>query len=408
MRAKRRRWLRWGVTLALLGALALWMTRPQWHGVPVTVVVARSGAVAQTVVSSGRVLAPAELRLGSVIVGTAVAVAVREGDRVVPGQVLVALADAEARAAVARAEAAAAGVAAQRRALEAKLAPTAREALRQARANLDQAEREAARDRELVAKGARTLAEGERTATTLAVAQSQLRQAQLDARATAPDGADVAALDASEAEARAAVDAARARLDQTRVVAPAAGVVLTRTVEPGDVVQPGAPLLVVAADGPQRLVIEPDEKNLSVLALGQPALVSADAYPDHRFAARVGWIAPAVDRRRGTIEVRLDVPTAEPLLKPDMTVSVEIEVAHADDALTLPRSAVRDLASDTPWVLVVDGSRAARRELALGLRGDQIVEVRSGLATGDRVIPPANGGPAAGAKVRVDDSAGGG
>ena len=407
MKPKRRRWVRWGVALALVVGLALWMTRPLWYGVSVAVVAPRTGPVAQTVVSSGRVLAPAELRLGAVIAGVAVTVTAQEGDRVAAGQVLVTLDDTEARAAVARAEAALAGVGARRQALEAKLAPGAREALRQARATLAQAERDAARDRDLVAQGARTRAEGERTETALAMAQSQLRQASLDARATAPEGAEEAALAAVEADARAALDAARARLDLTRVVAPAAGVVLTRAVEPGDVVQPGAPLLVVARDGAQRLVIEPDEKNLQVLTVGQPALAAADAYPDERFPARVGWIAPAVDPRRGTIEVHLEVATPVALLKPDMTVSVEIEVARRELALTLPRSAVRDLASDAPWVLVVDGGRAARRDVTVGLRGDEAVEVRTGIAADDAIIPPVNGGPAVGAKVRVDAAGGG-
>ena len=407
MKPKRRRWVRWGAALALAAGLALWLTRPLWYGVPVAVIAPRTGPVAQTVVSSGRVLASAELRLGAVIAGVAVTVTAREGERVAAGQVVVTLDDAEARAAVARAEAALAGANARRQGLEAKLAPGAREALRQARATLAQAEREAARDRELIAQGARTRAEGERTETALAMARSELRQAQLDARATAPDGADEAALAATEADARAALDAARARLELTRVVAPAAGVVLTRAVEPGDVVQPGATLLVVARDGAQRLVIEPDEKNLQALAVGQAAVAAADAYPDERFAARVSWIAPAVDPRRGTIEVHLEVAAPVALLKPDMTVSVEIEVARRERALTLPRSAIRDLASGAPWVLVADGGRAVRRDVTVGLRGDEAVEVRDGIAAGAAVISPTTGGPAVGARVRVAAAGGG-
>lgn len=385
----------------LVAAAALWWTRASWYGVTVDVVTPRSDALAVTVVSSGRVMAPAELRLGSTIGGLVETVTVREGDRVVAGQVLVTLDATEAEASVARSEAALVSVAVRRQALEAMLAPTAREALRQARASLAQAERDAERDRQLVAKGAKTKAEAERTELALTLAQSRNRQARLDATDAGSKGSEVAAIDAAETEARAALEFAQARLALTQVVTPAPGIVLTRSVEPGEAVQPGAPLIIVARDGPQQVVIEPDEKNLKQLSLAQGAVVAADAYPEQRFTASVSWIAPNVDRRRGTIEVRLDVSKPEALLKPDMTVSVEIEVAREAVALTLPRAAVRDLASERPWVLVVDGARSAHRDVEVGLRGEDAVQIRSGLTAQDLVIPPTSGGPGVGAKVRV-------
>ncbi|TNF36123.1 MAG: efflux RND transporter periplasmic adaptor subunit, partial [Deltaproteobacteria bacterium] len=209
------------------------------------------------------------------------------------------------------------------------------------------------------------------------------------------------------ADARAALEAAQTRLADTRIASPAAGVVLARKVEPGDAVQPGVPLLVVAREGARELVIEPDEKNLGMLALGQHAVASADAFPERRFDAEVAWIAPAVDPRRGTIEVRLTVPRPDDTLKPDMTVSVEVEVARVAEALTVPRAAVRDLAGAKPWALVVVDGHAARRELTLGLRGDAALEVRAGLAADDRIILPERGGPEPGAKVRLGETGGG-
>jgi multidrug efflux pump subunit AcrA (membrane-fusion protein) len=103
------------------------------------------------------------------------------------------------------------------------------------------------------------------------------------------------------------------------------------------------------------LVIEPDERNLALLALGQSATASSEAFPDDRFAATVSYIAPAVDPRRGTIEVRLAVPTPPEYLRPDMTVSVEITVAERAHTTILPADAVRGLAEGKPWILVVEG-----------------------------------------------------
>ena len=81
------------------------------------------------------------------------------------------------------------------------------------------------------------------------------------------------------AQAHAALGAANVRLEQTVIRAPADGVLIARNVEPGDVVQPGKELMVLAPAGETQIVVQIDEKNLSQLKLGQKALASADAYP---------------------------------------------------------------------------------------------------------------------------------
>ncbi len=400
------RWLRWGLFVAVVVGAVVWFTRPLWYGVAVVVVAPTRGAIAETVVSSGRVLAPSTVAVGSTIVGAVERVAVDEGERVAAGQVLVVLADAEASAALARAEAALAGVAAAQDELDERGAPAATEALRQANANLAQAEIDFARDTGLARDGALPEADLQRTKTALTLARSRVRAALVELRSARPAGTQSAAITARATEAEAAVEAAKARLALHTLTAPVAGVVLRRDVEPGVVVQPGAPLIVLAEAGQDRLVIEPDEKNLRVLVIGQRAVASADAFPDRRFAATVSWIAPVIDPRRGTVEVHLALDGPQGHLKADMTVSVEIEVAKKDDALVLPRDVVRDLATDAPWVLVVDGAHAQKRSVTLGLRGDASVEVASGLEPDARVIRPNPTLPAIGARVRVPEPSG--
>jgi len=91
------------------------------------------------------------------------------------------------------------------------------------------------------------------------------------------------------------------------------------------------------------------------------------------------------------------VPTPPPFLRPSMTVSVEVEVARHPNALSLPPDAVRDAATPSPWVMVVGGDdRTARRPVTLGLRGERVVEVASGLGERERVVPSS-----VGAAVRV-------
>ena len=107
-------------------------------------------------------------------------------------------------------------------------------------------------------------------------------------------------------QARGAEEAAAARLDNLSIRSPADGVILTATSSRATSCSPGAVLLVMARDGDPALG-RPDEKNLALLRLGQPAIASADAFPASVFPARVAFIAPSVDPHRGTVEVKLDV-----------------------------------------------------------------------------------------------------
>jgi HlyD family secretion protein len=399
-RRPRRRWLRWVILAILVAATAIWATRARWYGVPVTTVTPVAGPIAETVISSGRVRAASQRTIASTLAGRVVTLAVDVGADVIAGQTIATLDDADARAALARAEAALAAIDASRAQLDRRLGPAAAESLRRARAEVAQAERDRDRQRELLAAGAATATELERAETALDLARSRLRAATTESRALSTTGPEHALLDARAAEAQASIEAARLLVARHVIAAPADGRVVERRVEPGDVVVPGAPLLVLAEKGGDTLVIEPDEKFLGTLAIGQSAVASADAFPDRSFGATLAWIAPTVDPRRGTVEVRLTPLEFPPFLKPDMGISVEVTVATRDKTLTIPRRVVQDLATTTPWVLVVEGDRAVRRELTAGLLGDAHIEVTAGLGPTDRVIVPSPSLPSIGAKVR--------
>jgi HlyD family secretion protein len=220
----------------------------------------------------------------------------------------------------------------------------------------------------------------------LAVAQSQLETARAAAAASTPLGVDRRLLDDQLAQARAARETAAAKLAQTSLRAPAAGVVLDRNVEPGDIVQPGKRLLSLSLDGNVRLAALIDEKNLALLKVGQSALVSADAYPDQRFRAELSHVSPGVDLQRGTVEAKFSVPDPPPFLRADMTVSIDIAVADKPNALVIPTSAVREPQSVEPWVLVLENGTAVRRPVRTGSRAPPQVEVISGLEAGSAVI----------------------
>jgi HlyD family secretion protein len=201
--------------------------------------------------------------------------------------------------------------------------------------------------------------------------------------------------------ARTGVEAARAKLAYATITAPRDGVLIARDVERGDVVQPGKVLMVLSPAGETQVVLQIDERNLSRLKLGQPALASADAYPQERIAAEVVYINPGIDAQRGTVEVKLRIAHPPAYLKQDMTVSADIEVARSPGALAVPAESLRDATGGAPWVLVAKDGRAVRRAVTLGLRGNGIAEIRSGLDEGDVVLAAGATQIAPGQRVRA-------
>ena len=392
---------RWKLLLALLIGVAAAGLIVRWQlgsAVAVEAIVQRD--FVQTVVATGRVETPHRVDVGAQITGTVVRIPVAEGQVVKRGDLLVELESAELRAAVRQAEVAVAQAIARVWQIEQVQAPVARQALRQTLASLDNARAQLRRNEDLFAKGfiGEALVEDSRKAVLLADAQAKSASKQFEA--VLPDGSDSALAEAAVAQARASADIARARARYAVIRAVVDGTLLERNVEVGDVVQPGKLLMTLSPTGRIQLVVEIDEKNLRLLALGQKALASADAYAQQRFGAELVYINPGVNAQTGAVEVKLDVGSPPPTLKQDMTVSVDIEVARRPQALLAPNTAVRDAQSAAPWVLRVENGRAERTAVRIGLNSGGFVEVLEGLRAGDLVIPAA-AAVAEGARVRA-------
>jgi HlyD family secretion protein len=381
---------RWPLLVAPLGVLLLSGLAVRWWLGPLiaTETVLRRDFV-QTVVASGRVETAHRVDIGAQITGTVKRVPVAEGQAVRAGDVLVELEGSELNAVGRQADVAVVQAQARLRQLQEVQSPVAAQTLRQAQASLANAKAALARNQQLFGQGfiGRAALDESRKNAELADAQVSATQKQLDT--TGRSGSDHALAVANVAGARASADAARARAGYAVMHAPVAGTLIARNVEVGDVVQPGKVLLTLSPGGRTQLVVDIDEKNLRLLALGQQAWVSADAYPTERFAAVLAYINPGVNAQTGAVEVKLDVPTPPPVLKQDMTVSVDIEVARRPKALLVPAGAVHEAESASPWVLRVEGRQAVRRPVRLGLRSGGFAEVVDGLGEGDQVIPVA-------------------
>lgn len=397
----RSRTLKRAAFLLAAAALAAYVGRNALFGTPVETVEVLRDDLIQTVVASGRVMSPRRVRVGAVITGRVVAIPVTEGQAVKKGAELVLLEDKDVRAALAQAQAGVAQAAAKVRQLREVGLPAAQQALLQAEATLTQVRGQFDRTKRLQAQGFVGQSQLDDAQRNLDVAESQARAASVQVETNSTRGSDFAMAMTALEQARAAERVAQAKLPDIVVRAPVDGVLISRNVEVGDIVQPGKELFLLAPAGETQVIVQIDERNLSQLSLGQKALGSADAFPGRRFPAELIYINPGIDALRGSVEVRLRAPSPPDYLRQDMTVSVDIEVARRAQAVVAPTQAVRDATTAQPWVLAVRNGRAERIPVKVGLRGDGRLEVLEGAAPGDALIPASLGLITAGQKVRA-------
>lgn len=385
-------------TIAVFSAafLTWWGMRPP----QVASIAASKAPLVRTLQFAARVATLSRVDLGSTLTGRVHEVLVREGESVEAGQVLIRLDSAELRTALAQAQA-------NERQAQARLDGLRSTGRQAAQANVSQTESvliaaraDLQRTQGLVSQGFLSQSRLDEARRAVDVAQAQVDAARALRTANADTGTDVAQAQAQFALATAARQSAQVRLKETEITAPAKARVLSRTAEPGQIVQPGRTLLTLALLGPLQLVAQVDERYLEQLAPGQPTNVLADAYPAQPFKAQVLSIAPVVDSQRGAIEVKFSLPEPAPVfLREDMTVSIEVETARREQALVLPVSALRGGVTSEQVVWVARDGRVESRQVRLGLRTLASVEVLEGLSVRDPVlIGPA---PSPGARVRA-------
>lgn len=384
-----------------LAAGGLWWW---WRGPLLPAVVVQAAPLVRTLQFSARVATASRVDLGSTVTGRVLRVAVIEGAEVQAGALLVQLESDELRAALDQASASERQAAARLAGLRSTGRSGAQAGVAQADSVLLAARADLQRTQDLLARGFVSQARLDEAQRAVAVAQAQQDAARALRLANGDAGTDVAQARAQLALASAATAAARARLAQSTLSAPAAGRVLARLVEPGQIVQPGHALLSLALAGPRQLVAQVDERYLQQLQVGQAAGVRADAFPDQLFVAHILRIAPLVDAQRGAVEVKFSLPQVPAFLREDMTLSVEVETARRERTLVLPLDALRsEGGAGSASVWLQQGGRVAARSVTLGLRTLDAVEVLHGLAVGDVVLLGA--APAPGSRVRVNTRA---
>ena len=375
-------WL-WFILALVVAAIAAGFFA--WRGKAAEVATVTSGPIQHSLVFSSRVASVARTDLASTLTARVDKVLAREGDVVKLGQVLVALDDDDLRAQLQQAQAALATAQARVKSQFELSGPVAAQGMVQSRATLDFAIAELERTRKLHAQGFLADARLQDAERVVASARAAFAQSSSQATANTKGGAEAQTIQARLIEAQAAVQIVKAKLEQTSITAPSDGRVIARTVEVGDVAQPGRKLLTLATTGETRLIAQIDEKNLSLLREGMRALASADAFPDNKFEAELIYLAPSVDVTRGTVEARLRVAKPPSILRDDMTVSVEVVTAKKANVLSIPAGALR-AAGERLFVLTLADGVAKEQDVRVGVRSLQQVEIISGLSAGAPVV----------------------
>ena len=374
--------LLWGVLALFLGAALLrW-----WLGPQVQTEAVQRRDVLQTVVAIGRVETPHRVNIGAQITGTVARVPVTEGQVVMAGDVLVELVGTELQSARRQAQQAVVQAQNRLRQMNELQGPVVVQTLRQAQASLDTAQASWQRNQALFGQGFIGQAALDESRKALALADAQVRTAQQQVMSTRAGGAEHSLALGAVAEAQANAEIVNAKARYAVIQAPASGQLIGRNVEVGDVVQAGKVLMTLSPEGAIQLVVQIDEKNLRLMALGQQALASADAYPQQPFKAQVAYINPGINAQTGAVEIKLDVLEPQQNLKQDMTVSVDMVVARKSQVLALQVGRVNEISGASPWVWLVQAGHVVHRPVRLGLRGGAWVEVLEGLREGDAVI----------------------
>jgi RND family efflux transporter MFP subunit len=329
--------------------------------------------------ATGTVRARTSAVISARLMGYVREVNAQAGDRVREGQLLVTLDARDLDVNSRRAEAAREEV---RTAV-----PEADSAVAAAKANLDLAQVTFGRMRELFQKKSISSQEFDEVSAKLKAAQAaydmaRARRVQLNAKLAQVD------------EEVRSTEVARSYAE---VLAPFTGVVVVKSVEPGSLALPGAPLFTIEREGAYRLEASVEEGHLTAIRIGQPVAVTLDG-ADRALEARVSEIVPTVDAASRAYTVKIDLP-ALPALRSGVFGRAAFQLGSRP-LLAIPAAAVTER-GQLQSVFVADNGIARARLITAGQKVKDRVEVLSGLSAGEKVIFPVPHGLADGARVEV-------
>ena len=260
--------------------------------------------------------------------------------------------------------------------------------LARARLDLDAAQKSYQALDRLVAKQAATRQELD-SARQL-VDQLQLRiQALEKNKAALVTGIDKDIAKARLQEAQSAATVAQMNLDLSVIRAPMDGTLYDFDLKQGSYVNPGDPIAKVGRLDRVRVTVYVDEPDLGKVRAGELVLITWDALPGHQWKGQVdklpAQIMPLGTREVGEVGCIIENPDRD--LLPNANINADIQVAVVENAIAIPKEAIRRQGSET-GVLLLEGDRVVWRKVSLGISNYTKSQVLSGLQAGDAVALP--------------------
>lgn len=166
---------------------------------------------------------------------------------------------------------------------------------------------------------------------------------------------------------------------------PINGVVANKTASVGQVVSPGAALMVVQNIDQLYAVINVEQKDLGRVQTGQTASIHLDAYPDRIFTGVVEVMNPEAGSVSRMFRTKIKVDNSEKELMPGMFAKVKVAIGASAQVLTVPQSAIVQK-QGLYYIFVLDGDKAVQRQIEIGDMIGTDIMVKEGLEPGQQVI----------------------
>ncbi len=225
-------------------------------------------------------------------------------------------------------------------------------------------------------------------------AEASLKQAEANLLQNRVREADIRSAQAQKVRSKASLQNAQEQLRSTTIVAPRDGVVIQKYVEEGTIVPPGTNVfsqgtsIVQIADTSRMFVdVQVDETDIAFIEPGQRVDVTLDSYPSEIFDGVVTRIDPraVVEQNVTVVYVRVEIENPDARLKPGMNATCEFVVDRKEDVLAVPAEAVKE-DNGKYYVQVMEGGAPKRRDVEIGLEGNDTIEIASGLQEGEEVV----------------------
>lgn len=165
--------------------------------------------------------------------------------------------------------------------------------------------------------------------------------------------------------------------------APFAGVVTKFDVAQGELVEPDRELLTISDISTVWVLADVYEKDLAKVRVNSDVNIRVDAYPDRVFVGRLTYVADIIDPETRTAKVRCVIANADGALKLDMFARVAVATTERRDGVVIPAAAVQQIDGASVVFVQQSPERFIRRNVALGVSAGDVVEVVSGLKTGE-------------------------